>query len=117
MSTQNKRPACEKRLSQVKQIEQALDTVYDGIARELDTTGPAERDAATYRRLADLHRAESDCWKRYLTIAKTRLTWLAASAAADRANQLATNYRASAAAMDGTCAPVVRGPLTTGRAA
>lgn len=117
MSPQNTGPVSQRRPSTIKQIEQALDTVYDGIARELDTTEPAERDAATYRRIADLHHVESACWNNYLTIAKTRLTWLAASAAADRANQLATNYRASAAALDGTSQPATRRPLTTRRAA
>lgn len=35
MSTQNTRPVSQRRPSTIKQIEQALDSVYDGIAREV----------------------------------------------------------------------------------
>lgn len=84
----------------VKEIEQRLTAIFTEIDHELGTP-PDGRDAGTYQRLADLHRREASWWKEYLTAAKARLTWLAASAAADRAHQLATRYQFTATAMTG----------------
>lgn len=81
-----------------ERIAVELDAVLAGIEHELRT--PVEqRSADTYLRLAELHRREGVCWKALLEATGSRLTWLAASAAADRAHQYATRYRDKAAGL------------------
>lgn len=81
-----------------KRIEAALDAVLAEVEQELRTM-PERRTADTYERLAELHAREAECWNAYVEFARGRLVWLAATAAADRARQLANHYAARAAAL------------------
>jgi hypothetical protein len=85
----------------VETIEQNLDEIHRQLGRELSTPQTG-RDAATYQRLADLHRSEAIWWNEYFATARRRVAWLAASAAADRAHHLAAHYQATA---DGLAKP------------
>jgi hypothetical protein len=82
------------------QIEEVLDAVMAGVERELRTP-PEQRTAATYERLAALHRHEAQAWKAYMEMCRRRIGWTAACAAADRAHQLAVRYQRKAAALRG----------------
>lgn len=81
----------------VTTIEHNLNEIQRRLDHELSTPQTG-RDAATYQHLADLHRSEARWWKEYLATARVRLAWLAASAAADRAHQLAVRYQNAASA-------------------
>lgn len=87
-----------KPLTAMEQIEATLTVVLDGIEQELRTP-PELRGPETYERLAGLHRREAACWKAYLEATGRRMAWLAASAAADRAHQLAECYQSKAAGL------------------
>lgn len=82
----------------VKTIEHNLNEIYRRLDRELGTPSVG-RDVAANRRLADLHRSDAPWWKECLATAKVRLAWLAASAAADRAHQLAMRHQEVADAL------------------
>ncbi|MGH9161886.1 MAG: hypothetical protein ACRD2X_18120 [Vicinamibacteraceae bacterium] len=80
------------------QIEEALDAVMAEVERELWV--PRERRTAqTYERLAALHHQEASYWKDYLEMSRSRVAWMAAGAAADRAHQLSERYARQAVAL------------------
>lgn len=73
---------------QVNDIGADLVEITDRLARLLQIPGE-RRDAGTYERLAELHRREAGYWKAYLESTTSRVAWMAAAAAADRARMLA----------------------------
>lgn len=82
----------------IAQVEDELTHVLAEIELAL-RTAPELRTADTYKQLAALHKHETTCWNTYITLTNKRLSWLAASAAADRARHLMQHYEGRAAAL------------------